>query len=70
MLRIEHANEASPLLSDRSCLPEISLAIGQCGKALAGPGVTCMASLKIARPIDRIVGFAKSASGEWIATIN
>lgn len=47
-----------------------SLAIGQCDNARAGPGVTCMAAVKIGRPIDRIVGFAKSASGERIATIN
>lgn len=32
-----------------------------------------MTSVKMgpeARPLDRIVGFAKSAFGEWIATIN
>lgn len=67
------AHAASLLVWDRNNLPEISLALGQCDKAGAGPGVACMTSVKMgpeARPIDRIVGFAKSASGEWIATIN
>ncbi|WDZ82096.1 hypothetical protein PWG15_36065 (plasmid) [Ensifer adhaerens] len=67
------AHAASPLVWDRNNLPEISLALGQCDKAGAGPGVACMTSVKMSRdaqPIDRIVGFAKSASGEWIATIN
>ncbi|RVK16978.1 hypothetical protein [Sinorhizobium meliloti] len=64
---------AASLVWDRKNLPEISLALGQCDKAGAGPGVACMTSVKMspdAQPIDRIVGFAKSASGEWIATIN
>ncbi|MDW9670261.1 hypothetical protein GOB27_27305 [Sinorhizobium meliloti] len=67
------AHAASPLVWDRNNLPEISLALGECDKAGEGPGVACMTSVKMgpaARPIDRIVGFAKSASGEWIATIN
>jgi hypothetical protein len=32
-----------------------------------------MTSVKMgiqAQPLDRMVGFAKSASGEWIATLN
>jgi len=67
------AHAASPLVWDRKNLPEISLALGQCDRADAGPGVACMTSVKLgpeARPIDRIVRFAKSASGEWLATIN
>ncbi|QQF06276.1 hypothetical protein [Sinorhizobium meliloti] len=66
------AHAASPLVWDRNNLLEISLALGQCDKTSAGPGVACMTSVKTgpgAQPIDRIVGFAKSASGEWIATI-
>ncbi|RVL83954.1 hypothetical protein CN140_12530 [Sinorhizobium meliloti] len=67
------AHAASPLVWDRNNMPEISVALGQCDKAGSGPGVACMTSVKIspeAQPIDRIIGFAKSASGEWIATIN
>jgi len=67
------AHAASPLVWDRNDLPEISVALGQCDKAGSGPGVACMTSVKMspeAQPIDRIVGFAKSASGEWIATID
>lgn len=66
------AYTASPLIWDRDNLPEISLALGQC-KASSGPGVACMTSVKIgpqAQPLDQIIGFAKSASGEWIATLN
>ncbi|PDT50403.1 hypothetical protein CO661_01830 [Sinorhizobium fredii] len=66
------AHAASPLVWDRNNLPEISLSLGQCDKVGAGPGVACMTSVKMgpdAQPIDPIVGFAKSASGEWIATI-
>ncbi|MBP2450081.1 hypothetical protein JOH51_007589 [Rhizobium leguminosarum] len=66
------AHAASPLVWDRNDLPEISVALGQCDKAGPGPGVTCMTSVKMspeAQPIERIVGFAKSPSGEWIATI-
>jgi hypothetical protein len=67
------AYAASPLVWDRDNLPEISLALGQCDKASSGPGVACMTSVKMgpqAQPLDRMVGFAKSASGEWIATLN
>lgn len=67
------AHAASPLVWDRNNLPEISVALGQCDKAGSGPGVACMTSVKMspeAQPIERVVGFAKSASGEWIATIN
>jgi hypothetical protein len=64
---------ASPLVWDRNNLPDVSLALGQCGKAGAEPGIACMTSVKMgfeARPIDRIGGFTKSAAGDWIATIN
>lgn len=68
------AYAASPLVWDRESLPEITLvALGQCDKARSGPGVACMTSVKMgpqAQPLDRIVGFAKAASGEWIATLN
>ncbi|PAQ03802.1 hypothetical protein LRP31_34840 (plasmid) [Mesorhizobium mediterraneum] len=67
------AQEASPLVWDRNNVPEISLALGQCDKNSSGPGVSCMTSIKMspqAQPLDRVVGFAKGASGEWIATIN
>ncbi|RWN28906.1 MAG: hypothetical protein EOR96_32130 [Mesorhizobium sp.] len=67
------AQEASPLVWDRNNMPEISLALGQCDKNSSGPGVSCMTSIKMspqAQPLDRLVGFAKDASGEWIATIN
>lgn len=32
-----------------------------------------MATIKLspqAQPLDRVLGFAKSASGEWVATLN
>ncbi|WP_104668211.1 hypothetical protein [Ensifer adhaerens] len=67
------AHAASPLVWDRNDRPDISVALGQCDKTGSGPGVACMTSIKMspeARPIDRIVGFSRSASGEWIATIN
>lgn len=67
------AHASSPLVWDRNDLPDISVALGQCDKAGSGPGVACMTSVKmspVAQPIDRIVEFSKSASGEWIATID
>ncbi|WP_287172531.1 hypothetical protein [Mesorhizobium sp.] len=67
------AQENSPLVWDRNNMPEISLTLGQCDKNSSGPGVSCMTSIKMspqAQPLDRVVGFAKDASGEWIATIN
>ncbi|AJD43933.1 hypothetical protein RGR602_PB00402 (plasmid) [Rhizobium gallicum bv. gallicum R602sp] len=42
------AHAASPLGWDRNNLPKISLALGQCDKAGAGPGVACMTSVKMA----------------------
>lgn len=56
------AHAASPLVWDRKNLPEISLALGQCDKADAGPGVACMTSVKMspdAQPVDRIVGIRR-----------
>lgn len=67
------AHAASPLVWDRNNMPEISLKLGQCDKSDAGPGVACMTSVKMspqAPPLDRVVGFSKSATGEWVATIN
>lgn len=67
------AQAASPLVWDRNNMPEISLSLGQCDKSSNGPGVSCMATIKLspqAQPLDRVVGFAKSASGEWVATLN
>jgi hypothetical protein len=54
-------------------MPEISLKLGQCDKSDADPGLVCMTSVKMspqAEPLDRVVGFSKSATGEWVATIN
>ncbi|MEX2745984.1 hypothetical protein AB3480_32975 [Rhizobium mongolense] len=67
------AQAASPLVWDRNNMPEISLSLGQCDKSSNGPGVSCLATIKLspqAQPLDRVVGFAKSASGEWVATLN
>ena len=67
------AQAASPLVWDRNSMPEISLSLGQCEKSSNGPGVSCIATIKLspqAQPLDRVVGFAKSASGEWVATLN
>lgn len=69
----QNAQSSSPLVWDRNDMPKISLALGQCDKNNNGPGVSCMTSIKMspqAQPLDRVVGFAKGASGEWIATIN
>ncbi|RJT32655.1 hypothetical protein D3227_26765 [Mesorhizobium waimense] len=69
----QNAQSSSPLVWDRNDMPQISLSLGQCDKNHNGPGVSCMTSIKMspqARPLDRVVGFAKGASGEWIATIN
>ncbi|RWA84925.1 hypothetical protein [Mesorhizobium sp.] len=69
----QNAQSTSPLVWDRNDMPQISLALGQCDKNNNGPGVSCMTSIKMspqAQPLDRVVGFAKGASGEWIATIN
>lgn len=67
------AQAASPLVWDRNNMPEISLSLGQCDKSSNGPGVSCVATIKLspkAQPLDRVVGFAKSASGKWVATLN
>lgn len=65
------AQESSPLVWDRDQLPEVSLTLGQCGRNNSGPGVACMTTIKLspqAEPVDRLIGFAQSASGEWVAT--
>lgn len=67
------AHAASALVWERNNPPEITLALGQCDKATTGPGVACVTSIKMspnAEPRDRVVGFAKSASGGWVATNN
>ncbi|MET4689550.1 hypothetical protein [Sinorhizobium fredii] len=67
------AHVASPLLWDRNNMPEISFKLGQCDKSDGGPGVVCMTSIKMspqAQPLDRVVGFSKSTTGEWVAMIN
>ena len=46
-----------------------SLKLGECDKS--GLGVSCMATIKLSdqtQPSDRVVGFSKAASGEWVAT--
>lgn len=49
----------------------VTLALGECDENSNGPGVSCVAAIKknaTAKPLDRVIGFAKSASGEWVAT--
>ncbi|USJ28632.1 hypothetical protein [Ensifer adhaerens] len=67
------AHAASPLVCHRNNMPEISLKLGQCDKSDADPSVVCMTSVKMspqAEPLDRVVGFSKSVTGGWVATIN
>ena len=50
---------------------DVTLALGECDENASGPGVSCVAAIKRnpnAAPLDRVIGFAKSASGEWVAT--
>ncbi|XUP61510.1 hypothetical protein FS819_028655 (plasmid) [Allorhizobium sp. Av2] len=57
-------------MSERGSEKEITIALGECGKNATGPGVSCMLAIKYnpgARPIDRVIGFSKSATGEWVA---
>ncbi|WP_114217142.1 hypothetical protein [Ochrobactrum sp. 3-3] len=66
------AKANSPLVWDRDNMPEVSLALGQCDKNATGPGVSCMTTIKLApqaEPQNKIIGFAKTASGEWVATL-
>ncbi|RWB51852.1 hypothetical protein EN836_23760 [Mesorhizobium sp. M1C.F.Ca.ET.193.01.1.1] len=68
----QNAQSSSPLVWDRNDTPKISLALGQCDKNNNGPGVACMTTVKIspeAQPLNRVVGFARAANGEWVATI-
>lgn len=68
----QNAQSSSPLVWDRNDMPKISLALGQCDKNDNGPGVSCMTTVKMsaeAQPLNRVVGFAKAANGEWVATI-
>ncbi|MER8802200.1 hypothetical protein [Mesorhizobium sp. M0998] len=68
----QNARSTSPLVWDRNDLPKISLSLGQCDKNNNGPGVSCMTTVKMspkAQPLNRVVGFAKSANGGWVATI-
>ncbi|TIX72901.1 MAG: hypothetical protein E5V30_04055 [Mesorhizobium sp.] len=68
----QNAQSSSPLVWDRNDMPQISLALGQCDKNDNGPGVSCMTTVKMspeAQPLNRVVGFAKAANGEWVATI-
>jgi hypothetical protein len=49
----------------------VSLALGECDKSSTGHGFSCVAAIKrnpSAKPLDRVIGFAKAASGEWVAT--
>ncbi|MER9832589.1 hypothetical protein NKJ51_30370 [Mesorhizobium sp. M0134] len=68
----QNAQSSSPLVWDRNDMPKISLALGQCDKNNNGPGVSCVTTVKLspeAQPLNRVVGFAKAANGEWVATI-
>lgn len=68
----QNAQSSSPSVWDRNDMPKISLALGQCDKNNDGPGVSCMTTVKMspeAQPLNRVVGFAKAANGEWVATI-
>lgn len=50
---------------------DVTLALGECDENASGPGVSCVAAIKRnpnAAPVDRVIGFAKSASGERVAT--
>lgn len=58
----------NPLRSEEDV---VTLALGECDKTSNGPGVSCVAAIKknpAAKPLDRVIGFARSASGEWVAT--
>jgi hypothetical protein len=71
MAAFNAANQRSVLaVGDR---PDIaSLDLGQCGPDNLGPGVSCMTSVRYtaeAEPQNRLVGFAKNGSGEWVATL-
>ena len=50
----------------------LTLELGQCDKATMRPGVVCVTSVtfnsKQERPINKLVDFAKAASGDWVAT--
>lgn len=49
----------------------ISIRLGECDQNPAGPGVSCLTSIKhtpSAQPLDRVIGYSKSASGDWVAT--
>lgn len=65
------AHKSSPLAVRER--PDItSLQLGQCGPDNVGPGVSCMTSVRYtpeAEPQNRLVGFAKNGSGEWVATL-
>ncbi|MER8887477.1 hypothetical protein [Mesorhizobium sp. M0816] len=68
----QNAQSSSPLVWDRNDMPKISFALGQCDKNNNGPGVSCVTTVKMsaeAQPLNRVVGFAKAANGEWVATI-
>lgn len=57
-------------MAERGSEKNITIALGACEKNAAGPGVSCMLAIKYnpgARPIDRLINFSKSASGEWVA---
>lgn len=49
----------------------ISIRLGECDQNPAGPGVSCLTSIKFtpsAQPLDRVIGYSKSALGDWVAT--
>jgi len=56
---------------DRGAENQVTIELGECDKSSTGPGVSCLTSIKYtpaAKPLQRVIGYAKSASGDWVAT--
>jgi hypothetical protein len=50
---------------------QLTINLGDCDKSSTGPGVSCVTAIKFtpaAQPINRVIGYSQSASGEWVAT--
>lgn len=61
----------NPMLYERGAEKSVTISLGECDKSPSGPGVACVTTIKYnpeAKPIDRVIGYALSSSGEWIAT--
>jgi hypothetical protein len=67
---VNEANRHNPL--NYGTPKPVSIELGQCGANALGPGVACMTTIhkpEASVPLNRQVGFARNAQGQWTAIL-